>query len=152
MKMANKHGFTLAELIIVLGILAIMWAVVSLSMDGLRRQSLNSASLTLQADIRYAQQMAIMEGRRWQVDFDIENNSYTIRRDSILDTADYRRDVILPNGVTIEVNFKDQFLHYTSKGTVNRAGTIWLRSGSFMQRSTVALGTGRVRVFEITSH
>jgi len=155
MTRVNKNGFTLAELIIVLGVITIMWLAASLYADGLRRHTLNNASLALQADIRYAQQMAVMEGRVWRVDFDSVSNSYTIRRmpNNILDTADYYREVILPRGVTIDFNgTRGLFLHYTPKGTVHNAGTISLRSGSLLQRSTVVPSAGRVRVLEIISH
>jgi len=155
MTRVNRSGFTLVELIIVLGVIAIMWFAASLSTDSLRRYTLNNASLALQADIRYAQQMAVMEGRLWRVDFDSVNNGYTIRRmpNNILDTADYRREVILPKGVTIDFNGRQGlFLHYTPRGTVYNAGTISLRSGSLIQTSTVVPSAGRVRIFEITSY
>ena len=121
---------------------------------GIQRRTLNNASLALQADIRRAQRLSLIEGRRWRVQFDQQNNRYFLHSIPRFE-ADYIYEVYLPRGVEFAVLGRP-FTEFLPRGTVGGGGfgqgtafTIRLRNGRFEQDLTIVPSSGRVRVFEI---
>ena len=147
-----KKGFTLVELVIVAGIVAFIGATTVAVSSNLQRRTLENAALALQADMRRAQRMAMLEGIRWRVEFCLENNSYTIRSM----TRDANRYVVyLPNGVVFEY-FPRAFVDYLPRGTLGGGGgfgtgtgfSMTLRNGRHTQRMTVLPVTGRIALVD----
>ena len=149
----DESGITLLELTIALALILITSVGLTAPMSRSDQRALNKASLQLQADIRYAQHMAIIEGRRYYVVLNPERGSYSIGTTRI--RADETR--FLENGVSFDDsigiggnNFSDNWLAFTPRGTLSpQAGTIHLRAGRFRQELTVQVGTGRTAVFTI---
>ena len=139
-----RKGFTLIELVIVLGVIAILGASAMATSRGIQRRTLASASATLKADFRWAQRMALIEGRRWEIRFDRDNNRYFIRSHE----RDRSYVVYLPKGVEID-HSTHTFLEYLPRGTVSSGFSIHLRYGSYMQRMTANVSGGRIYIFEI---
>jgi len=131
----------------VLGIVAVLGTATLTTARGIQRRTLNNASLALQADLRMAQRMALIEGRRWRTTFDMENNRYFIHPVP-RDLAGYIHIVYLPNGVTIDY-FTHANLEYLPRGTVSSGFRIDLRNGPYIQRLTATVSAGRIAVFDI---
>jgi hypothetical protein len=99
----------------------------------------------LAADIRFAQRMSIIEGRRWFISFDIANNLYRVRH---LFPPTIVKTVEIPNGVSLRfTSYPDLF--YLPRGTPTNGMSIWLSKGNYWQRTTVTPGGGRVDIKEI---
>ena len=146
--MTKRQGFTLIELIVVLGIIAVLGGTVMGTARGMQRRTLQTASLTLQVDLRYAQRMALVEGRRWRVQFDQLNNRYTIR--AMSGPPAETRTVYLPQGVEIYfLNAPNARVEYLPRGTISSAFSVILRKGPYIQTSTATVGAGRIAVRDI---
>ncbi|MCL2386437.1 MAG: GspH/FimT family pseudopilin [Defluviitaleaceae bacterium] len=146
--MKQQRGFTLMELVIVMAVLMVVVGVILVSVNGNSNdyRVLSNAAVTMQADIRYAQRRAIMEGRRIGVHFDVLYNRYHIidRHSTVL------RTVYLPDGVNLlAVNYDNQRLMYLPRGTASQAGTIALRKGRYHQEITTTVSGGQVRIHDI---
>ena len=154
MKACSRSGFTLIELVIVLGIVAALGITTVTIARGLERRTLNYVTQTLQADIRHAQRMALIEGRRWQVVFNVDGNRYYIRSFPWRDPGN-SRSVYLPQGVEFAYlgRHNAEFLpRGTLAGTQFAAGagfSMEMRTRSFRRRITVLPVTGRVELYPI---
>ena len=145
--MLNKttKGFTLIELAIVLGIMAIISTGVFVSFRGSERRELQNASLALQADLRYAQRRAIMEGRRYGIIFEVQHNRYHIVLDSPRQTI---RTIYLPNRVRL-LEVSGPSLMFLPRGTASSGFRITLHNGPYSQQLTATVSGGRIRSFDI---
>ena len=146
--MKINSGFSLLELIIALAVLMIISAVMFL---GTRTRdpsyrNLANAALTLQADLRYAQRRAVMEGRRVGINFNPANNSYSIMTQNPTTTI---RTVYLQNGVVLVETSHDQLM-FLPRGTASSAFRITLNNAGYWQRITATLSGGQVRIHDIT--
>ena len=70
----RSGGFTLLELIIALAIIMIAGSGIFLAFRQSNRRALQNASLQLQADLRYIQRRARIEGRNFTIVFEQANN------------------------------------------------------------------------------
>ena len=145
--MRNKtaNGLTLIELVIVVGIIAIISTGVLVSFRGSEHRELQNASLALQADLRYAQRRAIMEGRRYGIIFEVQHNRYHIVLDSPRQTI---RTVYLQNGVRL-FEVSGPSLMFLPRGTASVGFRITLHNGSYSQQLTATVSGGRIRIFDI---
>ena len=145
-----QRGFTLVELVIVLGIMAVLGGTTLITARGIQRRTLNNTSLAIQADLRRAQRMALIEGRRWRVNFDIENNRYFIHP-MPRSFGDHAYVVYLPRGVEITYIAPQSrtFLEYLPRGTASSGFSLHLRSGPYQQRLTATVSAGRIAIFDI---
>jgi len=141
-----SRGFTLLELAIVLGLISILALGVAMSVRGNDHRALEQASLTLQADLRYTQRRAIMEGQRVGIIFEPTHNRYRLV-DSSLQTI---RTVYLQNGVTLLGTVGGNQLMFLPRGTASSGFRIILTNGSYMQHLTATVSGGRIQIGEIT--
>ena len=143
----STSGISLLELLIVLAIFAIIGSGLVISLRQADRRALNNASLQLQADLRYAQRLAIIEGRRHGIVFEVENNRYRI-----IATAPERtiRTVYLQNGVRLVETSGDRLV-FLPRGTVSGGFRINLGIGPYYQRLTATVSGGRIRIFDIST-
>lgn len=74
----SRAAFTLVEVIIVLGVLAILASLIIPAMHTAGAQSLQSAARKLAADLRLARSLAVQTGSDWSVEFDLATNSYEV--------------------------------------------------------------------------
>ena len=146
-----SRGFTLIELVIALSIIMLVSAGVSIGLRNRNtdRRALQNASLTLQADLRYAQRRAIMEGRRFGVLFEPARNRYHIvARYPVSRPERIVRTVYFENGVRLQ-STTGTHLMFLPRGTSSGGFTILLSNGSYWQRTTATVSGGRIRVFDI---
>ena len=148
---ANEAGITLLELLIALAMILIVSAGLSAPMVRSDRRALDRASLQLQADIRYAQQRAVLEGIGYFICFsqfdDIGQGANFYRLGSGL-RAD--RIVFLEEGVVIDrtTSVPDRFT-FSSRGTVAGSGSVYLRAGRFENSVTIPPNAGRAAIFRV---
>jgi len=140
-----KAGLTLIELVLVLGIISIMAVGVFVNVRANERRALENASLALQADLRYAQRRAIMEGRRHGVMFDLRYNRYRIVVDRPRRTI---RTVYLPEGITL-AEASGPSLMFLPRGTASAGFRVTLSSETYRQELTATVSGGRIRIFEM---
>jgi len=149
-----KSGFTLIELVLVLGIITIISAGAFMSVQANANRALENASLALQADIRYVQRRSITEGRRYRIAFELENNRYNILLVGPNPSShEVIRTVYLRNGVFLcYINFLTSQaeplprVEFLSRGTISRGGNVRLSNGRYTQTIRVTPTTGRVRI------
>jgi prepilin-type N-terminal cleavage/methylation domain-containing protein len=140
-------GLTLVELVIALALMAVASAGVLLSVRAYERSALRSASLMLQADLRYAQRMAVIEGRRFGILFDIAENRYFIQSSQPREDI---KTVPLPDGVILaSTNAPASYVGYLPRGTGTHGCTVQLRKGRYWQNLTINVSGGRVEIKEI---
>jgi Tfp pilus assembly protein FimT len=147
--MKNTRGLTLLELTIATAVLMVAIGAVIIGTRGTANDynNLRTAALTLQADMRYAQRRAVMEGRRVGVHFEPAFNRYHI---VTLNPVVIHRTVYLQNGVNLlRVNYPNNRIMYLPRGT-GIPGTITLTNGEYWQTITTTLSGGQVRIHDRT--
>ena len=109
---------------------------------------LNAAIRELVTDIRFAQQMAMGEGRIYRITFNKYMNLYRVGYTSHPVQVTVKQ-VVLPGGLTlVGTSFKNDTLSFNVIGSPSAAGTINLQDKRGREiRVTVLLATGRVRVY-----
>ncbi len=152
----RRRGFTLAELILVMVILALAAALVIPQAISTSSMTAQAAARLIMADLEYAQSQAILAQAAVTVSFDLPGNSYTVSNASgtlvhpitkkayVVD-LDTQRGL---EGATLEtVSFDGaQQVSFDSLGAPDLAGTVTLSAGPHRYRVTVAAVSGRVSV------
>ena len=151
---SKTKGFTLVEVVIVLAITVIVSGVAAVSLGSLEKKRISAACDELVGDLRYAQRMAVLQGREYSVQFDTLNNGYELYYtknsgtnvlEKVLD-----KQVSFDNGVTLlSVNASGRLVSYTPMGTTGDACTIVLQTDGYSASITVNVGSGRVLIKEI---
>jgi Tfp pilus assembly protein FimT len=142
--MKKTSGLTLLELTVVLAVVMILSGGVVLGLRQADRRALNNASLQLQADLRYAQRRAVIEGRQFGVVFEIPN------RYRVVSTQPTRtiRTVYLRGGTRL-LETSEERLMFLPRGTPSAGFRVTLAKGSHTQRLTATVSGGRIRIFDI---
>ena len=142
--MKAKKGFTLIELTVALAIILAVTGGVLMRFRQNEHRVLNNASRTLQADLRYVQRRAMIEGRRYGVVLE----RYRYRVVSLTGGTRTIRIVNFPDGVWLRSTTHTQ-LEYLPRGTITSGSTIWLTTGTYSQRLTSIPSSGRIRIYDI---
>lgn len=144
--MKDNSGVTLLELTIVMAILITLLGVVLIGTSGNDYRALNNAAVTLEADLRYAQRRAVMEGQRYGVHFEPAHNRYHI---VTINPVVIHRTVYFQDGVRLfQTNYPYNRVMYLPRGTAI-PGTIVLTNGNLRQEITTTLSGGQVRLHNI---
>ena len=145
--MNKRKGFTLAELVITLGVMAVVLGVVFFVVS--RRDSshrdIMAAADQLMSEIRYTRQRAIIEGERVAINFDGANGRYTIYY-----SAPFRliRMGYLPEGITFTHGNRTA-IHFLPRGTPSVGFSVAIRSTNHRLTLSVVGSGGRVRISDI---
>ena len=143
----KKGGFTLLELIITLAIIMIVSSGVFVAHRQSERRALENASLQLQADIRYAQRRAVIDGQQVNLLFDFRANMYRIL---LVSCGTEVRRVYFQNGVRIRFT-TDMTTTKTfhPRGTIGNPLTMRLVTSRYYQELTTTISGGRVAIRDI---
>lgn len=149
-------GFTLAEILVVVGVVAVIAALAVPyfgSMDGTQAVS---AARTLASDLEYAQNVAITVQEPVTVTFSDSGETYTLSNASgplihPITKAAYTEDFRARDGLSdvdlVSASFGGaSSVTFDSLGTPDSAGTVTLQAGPHVYRVNVASVTGRVSV------
>ena len=140
-----KRGFTLIELVMVLGVMTVVTTGIFIATRASHNRALYDALVVLQADLRYIQRRSMTEGRAHEIVFDRGNNRYVIGIDGVRGEAGRIRTVYLPNGVAF--NYVNAVrVVYTARGTASPGFTVEVTNGRYRQRLTGQVGTGSINI------
>jgi len=157
-KSIRSKGFTLLEVTIAV---AVMFVVISGILIGVRGnnnadyRALEMAALTFQADMRYIQRRAVIEGRTFEIRFDPAHNRYTLHTTMPFSTI---RTVNFEEGINLlSTTAVGNRSGYTPRGNLSGASfTITLTSGVYTQPITTTVSGGQViihdRIREVSVH
>lgn len=141
--MRNKAGFSMLELMVVIGIIAIVSAVAIPALIGwLPGYRLRAAVRDSQSDIQMARLRAIRENASIAMVFDTGGNSYTIFRDNgagggnagngVQDGGEVLlKQVAIPDGVAMydaSFAFGNPWFSFNSRGLPNGGGHVYMRN------------------------
>ena len=142
-----KRGFTLIELVIVLGVITIVTAGIMMTMRTNSNRALYNALRVIQADLQYIQRRSIIEGRYYEIFFLRFNDQYVLRPRGG-GTARIRT-VYLPRGISfqdIRTAHHNNIVSYTPRGTPSGGFTIVLENGRYEQELTGRVGAGGLTI------
>ncbi|WP_162595822.1 competence type IV pilus minor pilin ComGD [Bacillus sp. CGMCC 1.16541] len=138
----NQRGFTLVEMLIVLGVIQVMTSISLLVVQPLIEQYRIQFFLKqLQTDLFYMQQVAMTQTDRATFTFDSTTSTYyAVQRNEILFEKSYDSSIIIssvsgPNRV-----------RYNSRGNISQGKTFFVRSGDTSYRLVFQIGRGRFYV------
>ena len=143
--MNKRKGFTLIELMITLGVLAVVLGVIFFVVsrrDSSYREIFAAADL-LKSEIRYARQRAIMEGEQVSINFDGANGRYTIHYAAPVRII---REGYLPEGISFAHGNRTSF-RFRPRGTPSGGGySVTIRSANHRLTLSMVGSGARVRI------
>jgi type IV fimbrial biogenesis protein FimT len=99
--LANRRGFSLPELMIIIGIIAIVGAIaIPMSISSISARRLSTSSLEILALFEHARSAAIRRGEPVFVSLDLAQNTYRANAGSA--TGDTVRTGKLPAGISLQ--------------------------------------------------
>ena len=150
-----KKGFTLLEVIISVGILAVLSGLLWFSVGISPYRDLRRAATIIAYDIRYMQQLAVQEGIRTRITFSVRDNMYTKKRSYEARPGQLGWRSVTDNNVTLikNANLTNivignhlSHIEFTERGTPVGAGSIRLANNGYSILITITLGGGRVLI------
>jgi len=144
------RGVTFAELIVVLAVFAILAAGVT-AIPAERRR-LTAAARQIQDDIRLCQRLAMAENKRVRVIFYETEYAYILEKWESGKFERIKREDLHQSVVYLFTNASGKKIEFTPRGTTGDACAINLKTNNFAVSLTVNVGSGRVKIFEITKN
>jgi prepilin-type N-terminal cleavage/methylation domain-containing protein len=147
-----RPAYTLVEIVVVLAIMAILWAIAAPRYAAaMSRYRAEAAARRIAADLAMARQQAIQTSSSVTVSFDQINNAYTIPGITSLDRKSSNYTVNLaadPYQVTLgTVPFLLGQVTFNAYGSADQSGTITVQSASgFQWTITLEATFGKVSV------
>jgi prepilin-type N-terminal cleavage/methylation domain-containing protein len=153
MRLNRESGFTITELLIVLGIVGISLAASWPSMQGILRQHrLTGTTNELVTHMRLAREKAVAEGNNYVVTFRVPLNDYQVwddeGSDSLMGPDDTRRVFGMPDRTNVRnANFFGaNRIIFRPDGTANASGSVQVTNGEFTRQLNVLASTGKITV------
>ncbi len=146
--MSTAGGFTLLELIIVMGIATLLGGLGVLSQQALRAQlNLSLAARQLVMDLRLARMHAVTDHVNYRLVFPDGGGSYQAQRKVDNAYRDEGEPVGLPSGVIIaDCTARDHSISFVPRGAAGSFGTITVRNVRGEERAVTVNIAGQVRV------
>ncbi len=150
-KMDNRGGFSLIELIIVIGVIGIMSTVAAYSWNGyLNNSNLKTAAREVMSDIASCKQRSVSEGIQYCMQFTDGSPNYSINASSCgAPTQTQAKNITsFGSGLTISnTNFNSDRVSFLPRGTLSsNLGTIVLTNNRNSTATITINITGRAYV------
>jgi type IV fimbrial biogenesis protein FimT len=146
-------GFTFIEILVALGIIAILAAIAIPNWSTLLpNYALNSAARQVQSELQKAKSRAVSENAKYQLVFSTTDYSYSIQRDTGSGWQSTGENKPLPDGITL-AGTSDTTLGFTSRGTSSDTSndkTVKLCNIKNKGKNVVLGTLGRVRIDDAT--
>jgi type IV fimbrial biogenesis protein FimT len=153
MHLQRERGFTLAELLVTIGIISLLLAVSWGRMQSvLRQHRLTSATNQITTHLRLARERSVAEGNDYIVTFRIASNDYQIwddeGNDGLVGPLDVRTVYPMADGVQLQSAsfFASNRVTLQADGTANATGTVQIANGENSRTINVLASTGKVTV------
>jgi len=143
----SRSGFTLLELLIALALVMTVSGGVFLAVRQASYRALTQAAVQLQADIRYAQRRAVIDGEVIEVLFEPAHNRYRLR--VAYGFREIRR-VYFQNGIELEYasDINNRQLHFHPRGTASSGFRVRLTNGWYSRDLTATVSGGRIEIYD----
>ena len=120
----RTKGFTLIELMVVLGIISLLLGLCINGLDYLIQWSkLNTAAALLSSELKNAQSRAFYEGVYYKIDFWVPLNRYRIYKQTEL-----YKDIQLEDIDLFNANFTNNKVYFYPNGVPSMGGTVTLKN------------------------
>lgn len=139
--MRRKNGFTLIEVLLVLGIIAVMLLLVTpINSSSLEKHRVDQFLETFAADVLHVQHLSAVSPQIVKIQF--SPGRYQIRNDvEVLTTRDYPENVRIDKTAVENISF-------TQNGSIRFAGTIKVRTADTVYNLVFPPGKGRFYISE----
>jgi Tfp pilus assembly protein FimT len=134
----KTQAYTLVELTVVIGIMAIMAAVVLIASGAIPSRTLETETRGLMADLNWAREMALATRENYTVNFNQTNRNYNI--------ANETEEVKPPQRLTVNITSPDSLTFYYILGNTSYDGVIGLEKSGKMKKIRIYNQTGYLRL------
>jgi len=147
--MENEDGFTLVELLIIIGIISILTTIgIMSSRESMIEFRLNGAARQLYSDMQYARLNAVKGGKEWLVDFNADG-SYVVKPKVVIPADNDRiKSVDIP-AMYANVKLCQMIdIEFNPNGSVDLPkGSSVISLGALVKKVYISsAGTGNVRI------
>jgi len=155
--MKNCKGFTLIEVVAVVSVIGILLLIAVPNVFSINQQwILEATARQMVEDIRWAQHLAIVEGRSYNFEIHLSQKYYRIRPENKVEpsvkTVELNPSIVRLSSTLPRAGYGGEFtdyriLTYSPTGNPGQTGSIILetRNGKSLT-ITVAVGTGRAKI------
>ncbi len=146
LKWFSSSGYTLIEMMIVLSVFSILLSLVFLQITPTQTASSTHQFIErFQGDIRYTQELAFADGKSYRFSISPETHMYYIQSN----TTNLVKTGQIPKHITIEKGTLGYQLVFGGNGNVQKAGTLYIKTGREVYKLVVQIGAGRFYIEEL---
>lgn len=136
----NSLGYTLIEMMMVLSVLSLLLALIFLHITPTQHASSTRHFLEdIQSDLRYTQELAYVNGSSYRFTISPSKGIYNIQSTA----SSIVRTNQIPEHITIDAGTMGYQIVFGGNGNVQKAGTLYLKTGKEEYKLVVQVGAGR---------
>ncbi|WP_158234647.1 competence type IV pilus minor pilin ComGD [Lentibacillus sediminis] len=140
--MNNKKGFALIEVVLVLGIIAVMLLLVTpINSSSLEKHRIDQFLETLTADVLHVQHLSAVSSQIVKIQFSSD-------RYKIFNGIDLLTTRVYPQNVSIENNTDMKEISFSQTGTIREAGQLKIKTADSEYTLVFQPGKGRFYIDE----
>jgi len=125
----HKKGYTLIELIVVVGIIFLLLGLSISGLDYLIQWSkLNTAAALLSSELKNTQSRAFYEGVYYKIEFYATFDCPTLNKYKIFKGSELYKEIKLESVELFKTNFTDNNLYFYPNGVPSMGGTVTLKN------------------------
>lgn len=157
MKLKSSKGFSLIELLIVIGLIGVLAAIASPYFTKYRHNTnLKEAVRTISGDIQLYKQRAVTENIGYRINFDNSSNQYTVRRETALNSNSF---TVIINTRKVAEGYNDivisgtpsfsgavPYVTFNPRGTIGAGNVVLIHNKTSSKATIRTTIMGRVRV------
>lgn len=147
----RRHkGYTMIEMVIVLALFSILLSIAAPKISMFNRIKEQQELREFKKDILYARNRAIVEGRKYTVYLNYDNNGYDIRYIDSSNKLIITKEYTFQYGIRLKRNIRLLKIEFTSSGTASISDTLTITdSQNNKYELSIAVNTGKVTLKSI---